>query len=142
MQVTVGRYLISDDPERLDLAVIQGFLARSYWADKRPLDKIERSIKNSVCIGVYEEQKQVGFARLVTDDATMYWLCDVFIDEDYRGQGLGKALVSAITESERFGHLMGLLGTRDAHELYEQYAFRRDGNRFMTRLPNTSRAES
>ncbi|MNJ54231.1 hypothetical protein D3C77_496630 [compost metagenome] len=69
----------------------------------------------------------------------MYWLCDVFIDENYRRRELGKKLVEVITESERFRNLMGLLGTRDAHELYEQYNFERDRERFMRRAPDYKR---
>ncbi|MUG47639.1 GNAT family N-acetyltransferase [Paenibacillus woosongensis] len=135
MEIYYNEFLISDHKERLDINVIKGYLARSYWANQRSADRIEKSIDNSVCFGIYKGSVQVGFARVVTDDATMYWLCDVFIDEDYRGQGLGKKLVEAITESERFRNLMGLLGTRDAHELYEQFHFIRDHDRFMRRAP-------
>ncbi|WP_019635457.1 GNAT family N-acetyltransferase [Paenibacillus fonticola] len=135
MEIYYNEFLISDHKERLDRHVIKGYLARSYWANRRPVDRIEKSIDNSVCFGIYKGPAQVGFARVVTDDATMYWLCDVFIDEDYRGQGLGKRLVEVITESERFRNLMGLLGTRDAHELYEQFHFMRDHDRFMRRAP-------
>lgn len=135
MEIYYNEFLISDHKERLDINVIKGYLARSYWANRRSADRIEKSIDNSVCFGIYKGSAQVGFARVVTDDATMYWLCDVFIDEDYRGQGLGKKLVEAITESERFRNLMGLLGTRDAHELYEQFHFIRDHDRFMRRAP-------
>ncbi|MFC5472282.1 GNAT family N-acetyltransferase [Cohnella suwonensis] len=136
MNFIYGDYLISDNKEILDLPTIKGFLARSYWANKRSDERIEKSIDSSVCFGIYKEEKQVGFARLVTDDATMYWLCDVYIHEEYRGQGLGKILIEVITKSDRFKDLMGLLGTRDAHELYEQYLFNRDSERFMLRLPD------
>lgn len=135
MEIYYNEFLISDHKERLDMNVIKGYLARSYWANQRSADRIEKSISSSVCFGIYKGSAQVGFARVVTDDATMYWLCDVFIDEDYRGQGLGKRLVEVITESERFRNLMGLLGTRDAHELYEQFHFIRDHDRFMRRAP-------
>ncbi|AZK45081.1 GNAT family N-acetyltransferase [Paenibacillus lentus] len=135
MEIYYNEYLISDDKERLDLDKVKGYLARSYWANQRSEEKIEKSIEESVCFGIYKDKKQVGFARVVTDDATMYWLCDVFIDENYRGLGLGKYLVETITESERFRKLTGLLGTRDAHELYEQFHFVRDRDRLMRRAP-------
>lgn len=140
MNLQFGQFLISDDKELLNLATVKGFLARSYWASKRSEDRIERSINNSVCFGIYKEKRQVGFARLVTDDATMYWLCDVFIDEEFRGQGLGKKLVETITQSERFKDLSGILGTKDAHELYEQYYFEKDNERFMKRAPDYLRS--
>ncbi|WP_441874589.1 GNAT family N-acetyltransferase [Paenibacillus sp. 2TAB26] len=94
---------------------------------------IKKSINNSVCFGVYDGDKQVGFARVVTDFATMYYLCDVYIDEEYRGAGLGKKLVEVITE--QFEGMMGLLGTLDGHGLYEKYGFMKNTERFMNRRP-------
>ncbi|WP_339851479.1 GNAT family N-acetyltransferase [Paenibacillus sp. FSL W7-1088] len=140
MDFIYGEYLISDNKELMDIPAVKGFLARSYWANKRSDEKIEKSIHSSVCFGIYKEEIQVGFARVVTDDATMYWLCDVIIHEEYRGQGLGKKLIEVITQSDRFKDLMGLLGTLDAHELYEQYQFNRNSERFMIRLPDYLRA--
>ncbi|MFS0869580.1 GNAT family N-acetyltransferase [Paenibacillus xylanilyticus] len=136
MDFVYGEFLISDNKEMLDIPTIKGFLARSYWANKRSDETIEKSIVSSTCYGIYQADIQVGFARVVTDDATMYWLCDVFIHEECRGQGLGKKLIEVITQSDRFRDLMGLLGTLDAHELYEQYQFNRNSDRFMIRLPN------
>jgi GNAT superfamily N-acetyltransferase len=136
MNLIFDQYLISDNKDLLNLTVIKEFLKRSYWANKRSEERIEKSINASVCFGIYKDQIQVGFARIVTDDATMFWLCDVFIDEEHRGQGLGKKLIEAITYSDRFKDLMGLLGTRDAHELYKQYQFNKDSDRFMLRLPD------
>jgi GNAT superfamily N-acetyltransferase len=118
------KFTISTDPAKLDLDVIYGYLSRSYWAAGRPRATVEKSIKHSLCFGVYDESKQVGFARVITDFATFAYLADVFILEEYRGHGLGKWLVSVI-----MGHsdLQGLrrwsLATRDAHELYRQYGF-------------------
>lgn len=142
MEIVFDRFVISDDKARVDISTVKEFMARSYWANKRSSEKIEHSIQNSVCYGVFDEGKQVGFARMVTDDATMYYLCDVFIDEAYRGQGIGKKLVEVITESDRFRNLMGILGTADAHELYEQYHFVQDADRFMRRPPDFLRNQS
>lgn len=136
MHVQFEEYIISDDKNLLDLDIIKGFLARSYWANRRSETRIERSIENSICYGVYDGKKQIGFARVVTDHATMYWLCDVFVDEEYRGKGIGKKLVESITGSEELKNLMGLLGTKDAHELYRQYAFESDPERMMRRMPD------
>ncbi|OPA73719.1 GNAT family N-acetyltransferase [Paenibacillus selenitireducens] len=142
MDMIFNQFVISDDRARVDISTVKGFLARSYWASQRSAEIIERSIQGSVCYGVYDQGKQVGFARIVTDEATMYYLCDVFIDEAYRGLGIGKKLVEVITESERFRNLNGILGTADAHELYEQYHFVRDANRFMRRPADFLRNQS
>ena len=83
---------------------------------------MEKSIANSLCFGVYDGDRQMGFARVVTDYATFAWLCDVFIDAAYRGQGLGKQLVERIVaHPELQGMRNFILATRDAHELYRQY---------------------
>ncbi|GGD55730.1 GNAT family N-acetyltransferase [Paenibacillus nasutitermitis] len=134
------QFWISDDKAKLDMSVIKGYLARSYWAGQRLEEIIERSVQNSLCYGIYRAEGQVGFARVVTDDATIYYLCDVFIDEEFRGMGLGKKLVQYITQSERFRNIPGMLGTRDAHELYEQFEFRRDGDILMRRRPDHMRS--
>ena len=130
-----GDFHVSTDPARLDLPLIHDFLAqRSYWAAGRPLEVVCRSIDHSLCFGLYERGRQVGFARVVTDRATFAWLCDVFVLEAYRGRGLGKWLVECV-----LGHpaLRGLrrvlLGTRDAHGLYARYGFTplEDPSRFL-----------
>ncbi|UJF34957.1 GNAT family N-acetyltransferase [Paenibacillus hexagrammi] len=126
-------YVISSDKSLLQIDAIASFLRRSYWAGERALGTIEKSIENSMCFGVYHEDKQIAFARIVTDYATMYYLADVYVDEQYRGQGIGKALVQEIIHCEELQGLTGLLGTKDAHELYEQFGFERDAARFMRR---------
>lgn len=75
----------------------------------------------------------MGFARAVTDYATIYWLCDVIIDEKHRGHGLGKMLVESVVNCEELAGLRGILGTKDAHGLYEQYGFVRVPDRFMVK---------
>ncbi|NPV93550.1 MAG: GNAT family N-acetyltransferase [Firmicutes bacterium] len=127
---------ISTDKSLLSIESIRGFLNKSYWASGRPVEKIKMSIDNSICFGVYYKEKQVGFARVVTDYASMYWVADVFIDEGYRGRGLGKRLIGYIVEQEELKGLKGILGTRDAHGLYEQYGFIKDRERFMLRQPS------
>jgi GNAT superfamily N-acetyltransferase len=129
-------YIISTDKNLLHFETIQRFLNRSYWAHERTRDQIERSIENSLCFGIYQGSRQVGFARVITDLTTMYYLCDVFIDEDLRGKGLGKKLVAYITQFDSLKNLIGMLGTKDAHELYEQYGFTKDGDRFMRKVPS------
>lgn len=116
-------FLVSDNKEFIQVETVCEMLASTYWADKRPKDVIQKSIENSLCFGVYDGKRQVGFARCVTDYATTFYLCDVIIENGYRGRGLGKAMMSAIVEHEELKNLVGLLGTRDAHGLYEKFGF-------------------
>ena len=114
---------ISTDRKRLDLAYVHRYLSEQcYWALGRSRDIVEKSIANSLCFGVYAGERQIGFARVVTDYATFAWLCDVFIDDACRGQGLGKRLVETIVaHPELQGMRNFILATRDAHELYREY---------------------
>jgi GNAT superfamily N-acetyltransferase len=118
-----GGYLVSTDRTKLDLHLIHHYLShRSYWAQERSLATVERSIEHSLCFGVYAGTQQVGFARVVTDYATFGWLCDVFILESHRGQGLGKWLIESVVAHPQVQELrIVLLATRDAHELYHRY---------------------
>lgn len=129
-------YLISTDKGRLNHEIIHRLLLASYWANKRPIDRINKSIETLYCYGVYHNDKQIGFARIITDWATTYWLCDVVIDEAHRGRGLGKKLIQVIIQSEELKELSGFLGTADAHGLYEQFGFVRNTERFMVRRPD------
>jgi 8-oxo-dGTP pyrophosphatase MutT (NUDIX family) len=118
-----GDFLLSFDKERLQLDVIERFLAlQSYWAQNRPRAVIETSIQHSMCLGIYHHGLQVAFARLVTDQSTFAWLADVFVDQDQRGQGLGKWLVQAACNyADRLKINLMVLSTRDAQGLYEIY---------------------
>lgn len=136
MKIDLSELIISDDKSLLNIDAIYKFLKLSYWANKRPKEKIQKSIENSLCYGVYYGGKQIGFARIVTDYATMYYLCDVFIDEEYRGSGIGKKLIEEIISSETLKNLFGYLGTKDAHTLYEQYNFNIEQEKVMTRIPD------
>lgn len=118
-----GDFLLSTDKGRMQLDVIERFLSQeSYWAQDRPREVIERAVQHSICIGIYHAGRQVAFARLVTDQATFAWLCDVFVDERFRGLGMGKWLVqSAGRVVDRLGISDTLLATRDAQDLYARY---------------------
>ncbi|WP_127498175.1 GNAT family N-acetyltransferase [Paenibacillus glycanilyticus] len=135
MEHLYNKYRFSDDKSLLELDMIQAFLAKSYWANQRTRETIEKSIQNSTCYGIYYEDRQVGFARVITDWATVYYLADVYIDEEHRGHGLGKELVGWIVQ--QYEGLSGLLGTLDAHGLYEQFGFKRNAERFMVRRPGS-----
>ncbi len=117
-------FVISDDASRLDLTAICDFLSRAYWASQRKRQTIERSIKHSLNFGVYDGEKQIGFARVVTDYAVFAYVCDVFIHEDYRGRALGKWMMkSMMSHPELQGLRRWCLVTRDAHGLYGQFGF-------------------
>lgn len=131
VEIYVNGFLISDDKTKIQIDRVCKLLNTSYWAKDRPSDTIEKSLMNSICFGVYENNRQVGFARCVTDYATVYWLADVIIDNDYRGLGLGKALVHAITNHQQLKGCFGILRTGDAHGLYEKYGFNLVNDKFM-----------
>lgn len=135
MQRIFKEYLISDEPGRLDLDAVCRFLAASYWAAARPRSVIEQTLKSSLCFGAYRGEQQVAFARVVTDRAVMYWLCDIWVEPTQRGQGLGMALVRSVVEDPRLVGLAGILATQDAHGLYEKFGYKREGQRFMYRMP-------
>lgn len=124
-----GDYLISTDPARFELDVIHGYLTNCYWARGIPLETVERSIEGSLCFALFfvaegREARQVGFARVITDQATYAYLADVFILEEHRGRGLSRWMMECILAHPR---LQGLrrwsLVTRDAHELYKRFGF-------------------
>ncbi len=119
-----GEYVISTDRARLDVDLIHGFLAETYWAKGIPREVVARSTENSLCFGVYLGQTQVGFARVISDFATYAYLGDVFVLDSHRGKGLGKWLMDCIMQHPS---LQGLrrwtLATRDAHGLYAQFGF-------------------
>ena len=122
--MSTSEILISTDKVKLDIDFIHNYLSKSYWAKGIPKSVVERSIKNSLCFGIYKENIQIGFARVITDFATFAYLADVFIDENQRGNGLGKELINAIvTHKELIGVKRWHLLTDDAQGLYKQYGF-------------------
>ena len=119
-----GDILITTDPARLDLDVIHGFLAQSYWAAGIRREIVERSIRHSICFGAFDGERQVGFARVISDRATYAYVADVFVLPGHRGRGIGKGLMACIAaHSELQGLRLWTLFTRDAHGLYRQYGF-------------------
>lgn len=117
-------YRISDDPLVVDVAVVHGFLASSYWAQGIPRETVVRGIAHSLPFSLFLADRQVGFARVVTDRATFAYLADVFVEEDQRGRGLAAWLVATIlAHPELPGLRRWLLVTRDAHGLYRKFGF-------------------
>lgn len=118
-------FMISTDPALLNVDVIHGYLSnQSYWAQNIPKQVVQKSITNSLCFGLYFKGKQVGFARLVTDKATFAYLADVFILKEHQSKGLSKWMMEIIqSHPELQGLRRWMLGTRDAHGLYEQFGW-------------------
>lgn len=126
MEIKDGEFIFSDDTNLVDIKAVHHYLStQSYWAKNIPFDTVKKAIKNSLCFGIYTNKQQVGFARWVTDRATYAYLCDVYIEEGFRGIGLSKKLMSFMLFHE---DLQGLrryhLATLDAHGLYEQFGFK------------------
>jgi GNAT superfamily N-acetyltransferase len=125
MEYQRGEFVISTDRERLNLDAVHGFLTNCYWAKGIPREVVVRSIQHALCYGVYEDGgAQVGFARVVSDFATVAYVGDVFVLETHRGRGLGKWLMQCITQHPALqGLRRWILTTRDAHGLYSQFGF-------------------
>jgi GNAT superfamily N-acetyltransferase len=124
--VAVAGYEISTDATRLDRDLVHDFLSKdAYWARGIPRPVVDRCIDNSLCFGVYRGTEQVGFARVVTDRAAIAYLGDVFIVAGHRGRGLGRWLVATVmAHPDLQGLRRFMLGTEDAHSLYEGFGFR------------------
>jgi GNAT superfamily N-acetyltransferase len=120
-----GEFLISTSRDRLNLNVIHHFLTNCYWAKGISREVVARSIEHALCFGIYEEERaQVGFARVISDFATIAYVGDVFVLETHRGRGLGKWLMQCITQHPALQNLRRwILTTRDAHALYSQVGF-------------------
>ena len=128
-------YTITDDIKKLPLAAVMALLAQTYWADTRTPEQVQLSMDNSRCYGVYlnDSKALVGFARVISDFATTYYLCDVVIDREHQHRGLGVALVSHIESLPEYQGLRGILITRDAHTLYEKFGYQTLNGRAMVK---------
>ncbi len=131
-------FRIIEGADQINTDEVVRLLKTTYWASKRSKEQIRKSMQNSSCYGIYlhDEQKLVGFARVISDFATTYYLADVIIDQEYRHNGLGKALVSYIVSRPEYAGLRGILLTKDAHGLYEKYGFETVDGRAMVKSPN------
>ena len=119
-----GTIVVSTDRSRLDLDVIHGFLTTAYWSKGVPRETVARSMEHSLCFGAFDGDRQVGFARVISDLTTFAYICDVFALESHRKRGVGKSLMAAImAHPELQGLRLWTLFTRDAHGLYRQFGF-------------------
>lgn len=120
-----GDFVLTDAPGTIDIDVLHEWLSeRAYWALGRPRDVVARSVASSRCYTLLEADLPVGFARIITDGATFAWICDVFIDEPARGQGLGHWMMRCIVDDLTRAEIPRmLLATRDAHQIYADVGF-------------------
>jgi GNAT superfamily N-acetyltransferase len=124
MEWTKNEFSVSTDPARLDMIYLHQFLSTTYWAKGIPLEIVQKAIAGSVCFGMYHGQRQIGFARVITDKATFGYLADVFIDPAYRRKGLSKWMMECVmSHPELQGFRRFMLATRDAHGLYRKFGF-------------------
>lgn len=126
MEINDNGFIFSDDVNLINVKAVHHYLStQSYWAKGIPIETVQKSIYNSLCFGVYKDGKQVGFARWITDKATFAYLCDVYIENDFRGLGLSKKLMSLMLfHPDLQGLRTYTLGTLDAHGLYAQFGFK------------------
>jgi N-acetylglutamate synthase-like GNAT family acetyltransferase len=130
-------FMISTDRNKVNVDKVCEFLAQSYWANTRKRETIIKSLEHSICFSLFHENTQIGFARVITDGATFAYLCDVFIDEAYRGKGLGKWMLECILEHPDIAPVRRFcLVTKDAHEFYRPFGFQslQQPERFMERM--------
>ena len=116
--------LISSDRSKLDIVVIHSFLKTAYWSENTAIDRVAQAVSHSLCFGLYEDDRQIGFARVITDYTTIAYLADVFVLETHRDRGLGKQLIQFILNDNKLRSVRKwLLATADAHRFYEQFGF-------------------
>lgn len=120
-----GEYLLSTDKSKLDLKMIHEFLStESHWAKNIPYERVKKSIENSLCFGLYHNDKQIGFARVISDYSTIAYLGDLFILKDHRGKGLSRWMLEVImNHPDLTGLRRWILVTKDAHDVYQQYGW-------------------
>ncbi len=132
-----GGYELDDDPARIDVAAVHDYLANeSYWARGRPLETVERLVREATrVVGLYGDGKQVGFARAFSDGVALAYLADVYVLPEHRGRGLGVELVREMVENGPLARVRWILHTEDAQGLYRKLGFGRPGERLMERAP-------
>ena len=116
---------VSTDKTKLDIAFIQNFLKDIYWAAGRTIEEVQCTIDHSVCFGLYLNEQQIGFARVITDYVVFAYVMDVFVDEQHRGCGYSSVLMDAMMKEPQLQQVkIWRLATRDAHFLYEKFGFK------------------
>jgi GNAT superfamily N-acetyltransferase len=130
-----GGFEVDDDRERVDVEAVHDFVSNhSYWAPGRPRAEQERLVREAQrVVGVYHDGRQIGFARAVSDGASVTYLADVYVLPEFRGHGLGMELVREMVENGPYANRRWMLHTADAHALYEKFGFGPPSERVMER---------
>ena len=138
MRTLDGGLELDDAKERVDLAEVHRYLSEeSYWAKGRPRETQDRLIQAAArVVGLYDGERQIGFCRAATDGVSYVYLADVYVLEEYRGRGLGEAMVREMVEGGDLAHLKWLLHTSDMHPLYRKLGFDTPNVKVMERLPS------
>lgn len=134
MEWTHEEFVLTDEAQRIDLAVTQALLLDTYWGVRRPPEVVERMIEHSFPFTLLKGDGQIGFGRVVSDFTVFSWIADIVIDPAYRGRGLGKWMMECIKAHPRIRHTQMVLQTRDAHGLYERYGFAHNPALMSTRV--------
>lgn len=143
MKNTAGALEFSTDKSKLDIEMIHSFLTDSYWAKGRRLDSVKKSIENSICFGIYLNDEQIGFARVLSDNVFAY-VTDLFVLEAYRGNGFSKVLLDKILSYEELADIeLWVLATKDSQALYSKFGFTPISNpeMYMTRGKNNGESK-
>jgi GNAT superfamily N-acetyltransferase len=125
MEWTKQPFTLTDGRSRLDMDYVVNTLQGAYWSNGRPREIIEESWRNSLCFGLFDGDRQIGFTRIVTDKVVFSWFCDVWVDAAYRGQGLGTWMLQCVMEHPDVAATRQVLITQDAHGFYEKLGFER-----------------
>jgi GNAT superfamily N-acetyltransferase len=129
-------FVISDDRSRVQVEVVAGLLAKTFWGHRRPREVVQKLIQTSMCFSLLRQKEQIGFARVVTDFAVFSWLSDVVINDAYRGRGLGGWLIGCIVEHPLIAGTQFVLQTTEAAGLYKKFGFLMN-EKLMTLRPST-----
>lgn len=130
-------FVISDDRRHVQVEGVAELLVKTHWGHRRPREVVEKLIQTSMCFSLFRQQKQIGFARVVTDHAVFSWLSDVVINDVYRGRGLGGWLIGCILGHPLIAGTQFVLQTTEAAGLYKKFGFQAN-EKLMTRIPRNS----
>ncbi|MBT3320127.1 MAG: GNAT family N-acetyltransferase [Clostridia bacterium] len=133
-------YVLTDDFEKMDVDKVCDMLMETYWAKRNTKDIMKKSFSKSICFSLFYNDEQIGFARVVSDEAVFSWICDVVVEEPYRGKGLGSWMMDCITNFDKISSTRQLLATRDAHGFYEKFGFNKAHS--MLKVPQSNKQDS
>ena len=123
MNLQHDSFLFSSEKDQISAKAVYEMLSATYWASERTFETVAKSMEHSLCYGILKDKELIGFARVITDHATIFWICDVIIKEEFRNKGLGRKFISFILDDPELKHLNAFLATKDAHKFYEPYGF-------------------